>query len=108
MVYNLRLNYNKLMMKETGNAERHSIIDDCFAQIGDKWYDLLYKHDGCRILQAFLKYGNRPQRETVVDKIKDQFVHLASQKYSHYLASKMFVFAPREDQKTFLRKELSG
>ena len=78
MVYNLRLNYNKLMMKETGNAERHSIIDDCFAQIGDKWYDLLYKHDGCRILQAFLKYGNRPQRETVVDKIKDQFVHLAS------------------------------
>lgn len=106
----LRINYNKLMMKkkEISNEEKHALVDESIKHIADKYVELLYKHDGCRLLQALLKYGNKPQRELVTDKIKEHFIHLMTSKYSHYLASKLYYFAPREDQKAFLRSEVAG
>ncbi len=98
MIKNLRINYNKLMMrkKEVANDEKHILVAECIKLIGDKYNELCYKHDGCRVLQALLKYGNRVQRELVVDKIKSNFVTLMSSKYSHYLASKSYHFAPEQ------------
>ncbi len=95
----LRINYNKLMMKkkEISNEEKHALVDESIKHIADKYVELLYKHDGCRLLQALLKYGNKPQRELVTDKIKEHFIHLMTSKYSHYLASKLYYFAPRDD-----------
>lgn len=48
----LRINYNKLMMKkkEISNEEKHKLVDESIQQIGDKYADLIYKHDGCRLL----------------------------------------------------------
>ena len=65
-----------MMKKREGvtNEEKHSLVDEAIKQINDKYADLLYKHDGCRLLQALLKYGNRPQRQLVADKIKEHFV----------------------------------
>jgi hypothetical protein len=104
----LRINYNKLMMKkkEITNEEKHAIVDECIKLIGVKYVELVYKHDGCRVLQALLKYGNRPQRVLVVDKIKAEFITMMQNKYSHYLASKTFLFAPEDSQKLFLRTEI--
>jgi hypothetical protein len=92
--------------KELGNAEKHVLVAECIKLIGEKYTELCYKHDGCRVLQALLKYGNRPQRELVVDKIKANFVELMSSKYSHYLASKAYYFAPEVAQKNFFRTEV--
>lgn len=44
----------------------------------------------------------------VVDKIKANFVELMSSKYSHYLASKAYYFAPEVAQKNFFRTEVQG
>jgi hypothetical protein len=48
----LRINYNKLMMKkkEIPNEEKHALVDESIKHIGEKYVDLLYKHDGCRLL----------------------------------------------------------
>jgi pumilio family protein 6 len=62
--------------------------------IGDKYNELCYKHDGCRVLQSLVKFGNRPQRAEVCDKLKENYIVLMQQKYSHYLASKVYSFAP--------------
>ena len=72
--------------------------------IGDKYNELCYKHDGCRVLQSLVKFGNRPQRSEVCDKLKENFIVLMQQKYSHYLASKVYSFAPEDAQKLALRK----
>ncbi len=52
-------------------AEKHAIVDECVKLIGDKYSELCYKHDGCRILQSIVRFGSVPQRKLVVDKIKD-------------------------------------
>lgn len=46
--------------RELANAEKHVLVAECIKLIGEKYTELCYKHDGCRVLQALLKYGNRP------------------------------------------------
>jgi len=89
--------------KEIPNAEKHKLVDECIEAIGEKYQELCFKHDGCRVLQSLVKYGNRPQRELVCEKLKEHYLHLTSTKYSHYLASKAFHFAPLPEQKAFFR-----
>lgn len=51
--------------------EKTVLVQECIDLIGDKFKELCYKHDGCRVLQALLKYGTREQRNKVVENIKD-------------------------------------
>ena len=56
------MSYNKLLMKkkEMTGEEKHAIVQECIDDIKDKYEALCYKHDGCRVLQALVKFGNRP------------------------------------------------
>ena len=83
-------------------------MDECIKLVGEKYAELSFKHDGCRVLQALLKYGNRPQRILVIEKIKSHFVTLMNSKYSHYLASKAYFLAPEDAQKSYFRSEVQG
>jgi len=62
--------------KDMSGEEKHALVQECMDMIGDKYSELCYKHDGCRVLQALIKFGNRPQRSTLVDKLKDNYVVL--------------------------------
>jgi hypothetical protein len=59
--------------KEMPNEEKHKLVEECITTItaADKYNELVYKHDGCRVMQALIKFGNRPQRQFVVEKLKD-------------------------------------
>lgn len=57
--------------KEMSGDEKHAIVQECIDSIGEKYEALCYKHDGCRVLQSLVKFGNRPQRILIVDKLKD-------------------------------------
>ena len=46
--------------KEMTGEEKHAILQKCIDDIKDKYEALCYKHDGCRVLQALVKFGNRP------------------------------------------------
>jgi hypothetical protein len=110
LIKKLRIAYNKLLMKkkEMSGEEKHAVVQECIDAIGEKYPELCYKHDGCRVLQALVKFGNRPQRILVVDKLKEHYTHLMQQKYSHYLASKLYHYAPLETQKEYFRKLISS
>ena len=73
LIKKLRISYNRLLMKkkELPNEEKHQIVQECIDAIGEKYTELCYKHDGCRILQALVKFGNRPQRILLTDKLKE-------------------------------------
>ena len=62
LIKKLRINYNRLLIKkkELGNEEKHTLVAESIEMIGDKYTELCFKHDGCRVLQALIKYGNRP------------------------------------------------
>jgi len=110
LIKQLRINHAKLNMKkkEVNNAEKHELVAECIKLIGNKYTELCYKHDGCRMLQALVKYGNRPQRIEVVNQIKGLYTHLMESKYAHYLASKAYYYAPEESQKAELRQKVQG
>lgn len=101
------MNYNRLIIKKreqkVSKEEKNSLVKESIELIGPKFEELLFKHDGCRILQALLKYGNKEQKTFVVNNIKDHYLHIMSQKYSHYLASKAYLHAPLPEQKQFFR-----
>jgi hypothetical protein len=42
----------------------------------------------------------------IVDALKDKYVELACGNYAHYLASKMYYYAPTNEQKNYLRTQL--
>lgn len=86
---------------------KHDLVEKSIKLIGDKWRELCYKHDGSRILQALLKYGHREHRLTIVNSLKEYFLELAASKYAHYLASKLYYYAPENEQKAFLRKQMA-
>ena len=73
LIKKLRISYNRLLMKkkEMSGEEKHATVQECIDAIGEKYAELCYKHDGCRVLQALVKFGNRPQRILIVDKLKN-------------------------------------
>ena len=62
LIKKLRISYNRLLMKkkEMSSEEKHAIVQECIEAIGEKYPELCYKHDGCRVLQALIKFGNKP------------------------------------------------
>ena len=52
LIKKLRVSYNRLLMKkkEMTGEEKHVIVQECIDAIGEKYNELCYKHDGCRVL----------------------------------------------------------
>ena len=48
-------------------------MGDCLKTIGGQYDDLILKHDGCRILQAIIKYGTKHQKMEIVEALKEKF-----------------------------------
>jgi hypothetical protein len=98
LIKKLRINYNKLLMKKKElkqtDENKYQIVKESIDIIGDKFKDLIYKHDGCRIMQALIKHGSKDQKIHVIENLKEHIVQLMSQKYSHHLAQKAYFFAP--------------
>lgn len=40
------------------SENKQQLVKECMEMIGDKFQDLIYKHDGCRIVQAIIKHGS--------------------------------------------------
>ena len=55
------LNYNKLIMKKKEGDEaqmnKQVIVQESIDAIGKSFPELIFKHDGCRIVQALIKHG---------------------------------------------------
>jgi hypothetical protein len=72
------LNYNKLIMKkkepDEAQMNKQVIVQESIDAIGKSFPELIFKHDGCRIVQALIKHGSKAQKEFVVDQIKPHIV----------------------------------
>ena len=91
------------------NETKEAIVKECIEMIGDKdkFKELIFKHDGCRIVQALIKHGSMKQKEFVVDAIKEHTITMMTQKYSFYLAQKAYYYAPKPEQKSYFRNQIN-
>lgn len=80
--------------KDMGMDNKQDIVSDSLKLIDNKWEDLIFKHDGCRIVQQLIKHGSKKQKEAIIDKIKPHIAKLMSQKYSNHLAQKAYYYSP--------------
>jgi hypothetical protein len=104
----LMINYNKLIIKKKDQSEdqqinKQQVVQDSLNLIKDNFEDLIFKHDGCRIVQALIKHGSSNQKTLIIDAIKSHTVKLMTQKYSNHLAQKAYYYAPKEEQKKYFR-----
>ena len=113
VVKKLRLILTKLMLKkkdltvEPGAAvqPKTELVAEGLALIKD-YQGLIYKHDGCRVLQQMIKHGSMEQKGTIIDALKPYFVQVMEKKYSYRLAQKAYYYAPKRAQRVELLKVL--
>ena len=67
---------------------------------------LIYKHDGCRVLQQMIKHGSIDQKAQIIDAIKPSFTQLLMKKYSYRLAQKAYYYCPKKSTRLELLKML--
>ena len=74
----LMLHYNKLIMKkkDIGMDKKADIVGESIKLINSKFDDLIFKHDGCRIVQQLIKHGSMKQKELIIDFIKPHAIKM--------------------------------
>ena len=80
--------------------EKIELVQQCLDKIEGRISDLCFKHDGCRLLQTLVKNGNKAQRIQLIDQIKGNLSNLMTNKYSHYLAAKVFKYVCDDKQRS--------
>lgn len=104
------VNYGKLIMKKAdiGLENKVDIIKECTELINHKYEDLIYKHDGCRIVQQMIKHGSKDQKAKIIDEIKPYCLKMMESKYSNHLVQKAYYYSPNLEQKKYFRKQING
>ena len=100
----MRSLYNKLM--QNTKADKSSLVKKLMTIIGEKYESYCYKHDGCRVLQGCLKYGNKEQRNKLIEGLLPFLFKIICGKYSIYLANKIFKYADNEQKKKILNETI--
>ena len=100
----MRSLYNKLM--QNTKADKSSLVKKLMTIIGEKYESYCYKHDGCRVLQGCLKYGNKEQRNKLIEGLIPFLFKIICGKYSIYLANKIFKYADNEQKKKILNETI--
>lgn len=87
--------YSKLISKDA--RDRQKLTQKVLGLLGNDILAASKKHDLCRVLQACLKHGSDAHKSLIFNKVKDDFVELASGKYSYFLATKLMKYGNKEE-----------
>ena len=104
---NLRRLYNKLMQKQKVNGKelnKPDIVKKILQLINGNYSELCFKHDGCRVLQGSIKYGDKKQRYEIIQNLIPHVYNLISKKYSIYLALKMVKYAENKQKEEIIKQ----
>ena len=100
----MRSLYNKLM--QNTNADKSLLVKKIISLIDGKYETYCYKHDGCRVLQGCLKYGTKEQKNKIINDLLPFMFKIICDKYSIYLANKIFKYANTEQKEKILNETI--
>mmetsp|Transcript_37252 Transcript_37252/g.33433 ORF Transcript_37252/g.33433 Transcript_37252/m.33433 type:complete len:88 (-) Transcript_37252:34-297(-) len=71
--------------------KRKEVIDEILNKTLGVMKKICHRHDGCRIIQGCLKYGDQDQRNQILELFvhPKEMIELAKSKYGHFLAMKI-------------------
>lgn len=104
---NMRRLYNKLMQKQKVNGKelnKPDIVKKIIHLVNGNYSELCFKHDGCRVLQGSIKYGDKKQRYEIIQNLIPHVYNLISKKYSIYLALKMVKYAENKQKEEIVKQ----
>jgi pumilio family protein 6 len=108
-VKNMRRLYNRLMQKSKESKKEINKVDlvsKLLKTVNGNYAELCFKHDGCRVLQGSIKYGDKKQRAEIIKALIPHVYELVIKKYSIYLAIKMFKFAEQKEREEIINKAI--
>jgi pumilio family protein 6 len=108
-VKNMRRLYNRLMQKSKESKKEINKVDlvtKILKTVSGNYAELCFKHDGCRVLQGSIKYGDKKQRAEIIKALVPHVYELVIKKYSIYLAIKMFKFAEQKEREEIINKAI--
>ena len=76
--------------------ERKNLVAELFSIITGRVKDFVLKHDGTRVIQTGIKYGNLQQRKTIANELKGSYVYLAQSKFAKFMIGKLLVHGDDE------------
>ena len=101
----LRRLYNQLMQKEAKKKiNKVDIVNKVIKLINGNYAEFCFNHDGCRILQGSIKYGNRKQRQELIKNLKQYMYDLIIKKYSIFLAIKIYKFSEKQEREDIVKE----
>ena len=100
----MRSLYNKLM--QNTKADKSLLVKKIISLIDGKYETYCYKHDGCRVLQGCLKYGTKEQKNKLINDLLPFMFKIICDKYSIYLANKMFKYANNEQKEKIFNETI--
>jgi len=97
----LKRYYNQLRVKKgelkPNREQKNEIIENCLNVIANDYKDIIFKHDGCRVLQCMIKHSNVEHKKKIIESLIEHFPELMIQKYSYHLAYKMVEYCPTDE-----------
>jgi pumilio family protein 6 len=110
---NLRRLYNRLMQKgkdpknkNKKEVNKSDIVSKVMKIINGNYSESCFKHDGCRVLQGSIKYGDKKQRFEIIKNLIPHTYELIIKKYSIYLAVKMYKYAEPKQKEEILTQSV--
>ncbi len=67
------------------------------------FYQLIFAHDTCRVIECLVQYGNEKQKNTVFDETKDNLIEIAKSKYARFVIKKMLLYCTKEQKEVIVR-----
>eukprot|EP01087_Luapelamoeba_hula_P009622 TRINITY_DN2503_c0_g1_i1.p1 TRINITY_DN2503_c0_g1~~TRINITY_DN2503_c0_g1_i1.p1 ORF type:complete len:703 (-),score=184.87 TRINITY_DN2503_c0_g1_i1:15-2123(-) len=99
--------WEEARLKDLSKEERQPLIDKLVKLCTGRIKEIIFKHDGARVVQCIARHGDTDQRQIIINELSGQMVELAKTTYSRFLVKKLLRHGTK-DQRTKIIKEFFG
>ncbi|EFA82577.1 Pumilio RNA-binding region-containing protein [Heterostelium album PN500] len=101
-VYQAKLIWEQLKRVNLKKEEREPLAAQLFEKIQGKIKEIVVKHDGSRVVQTLLKYGNDQQRKQIYKELSGEEMRLSASQYGRFLVLKMLKYGNKEQRNAII------
>jgi hypothetical protein len=87
--------WNELREKKCTAERRKELVGEMQQVLRGKYREVALKHDGSRLVQSVVQYGDHDQRLEVLEEVGNSIVELSRSPYAHFVVTKLIEFSAR-------------
>ncbi|KAL6077580.1 Pumilio y domain member 6 [Balamuthia mandrillaris] len=98
LMVELKRLWEELRRKDLKKEEKKPLVEKLMSLCKDKILEIINKHDGSRVIQALIQFGEMEHRQTVLEELSGHLVALSKGTYSKYLVTKLLRYGSKEQR----------